>query len=191
MSKDIGCEEIPSNMYINDKKVPENEIADCFATYFEDKVNNIVKTSRVDDAVYYGVRKLVAADSDFMSPLDIIECVKQLKIKNCEGYDRIPQRILIDGIDVLIKPLSHLFNLIYNEKVIPEQWLISKITPIHKKGSKNSIENYRPVASLCSTTKIFERLILNRIAKLESLNAIIILTMATSCRQCFNKVTCF
>ena len=32
-------------------------------------------------------------DCDFMTAIDIYECVKQLKIKNCEGYDRIPQRI--------------------------------------------------------------------------------------------------
>ena len=47
-----------------------------------------------------------------------------------------------------------------------------KITPIHKKDSKNNIKNYRPVASLCSSSKIFERLILNRISKLEALNKI-------------------
>ena len=63
----------------------------------------------------------------------ILECIKQLKIKNCEGYDRIPQRFLIDGIEILIKPLFKLFSLIYRDKQIPEQWLIAKITPIHKK----------------------------------------------------------
>ena len=63
-----------------------------------------MKNARVDQNVYNGTRKLVVADSDFMSPLEIIECVNQLKLKNCEGYDRIPQRILIDGIEVLIKP---------------------------------------------------------------------------------------
>ena len=34
------------------------------------------------------------------------------------------------------------------------------------------MENYRPVASLCSTSKIFERLILNKIKKLELENEI-------------------
>ena len=52
-------------------------------------------------------------------------CVRQLKIKNCEGYDRIPQRFLIDGIDILINPLSQLFSLIYRDKLIPKQWLIA------------------------------------------------------------------
>ena len=41
-----------------------------------------------------------------------------------------------------------------------------------KKGSKHQIENYRPVAGLCSASKIFERLILNRIHDLETLNEI-------------------
>ena len=36
----------------------------------------------------------------------IIECVKSLKVKNTEGYDRIPQRIIIDGLESLSKPLE-------------------------------------------------------------------------------------
>ena len=34
------------------------------------------------------------------------------------------------------------------------------------------IENYRPVANLCSVTKVFERMILNRISQLEFLNKV-------------------
>ena len=67
---------------------------------------------------------MTATDSDFMSENDIIECVKQLKLKNCEDYDRIPQRILIDGISILINPLTRLFSLIYSTKgLIPLIWL--------------------------------------------------------------------
>ena len=51
-------------------------------------------------------------------------------------------------------------------------WLVSKIVPVHKKGSKTVIENYRPVANLCSVSKIFEKLILKRINDLEILNGI-------------------
>ena len=105
-----------------------------------------------------------------MSSSDVEECVKNIKIKNCEGYDRIPQRILVDGITVLINPLRILFSKIYNQKSVPQQWLISKIVPIHKKGPKTNIENYRPIANLCSTSKIFERLILKRIQSIELLN---------------------
>ena len=74
-----------------------------------------------------------------MSESNVIEAILSLKIKNGEGYDRIPQRILIDGIRYLSKPFSTLFNEIYNSKQVPEQWLIAKIVPILKKGSPNQI----------------------------------------------------
>ena len=44
--------------------------------------------------------------------------------------------------------------------------------PHSQKGPKDQIENYRPVSNLCSSTKIFEKLILNRIKNLEALNNI-------------------
>ena len=73
---------------------------------------------------------------------NVDRAIKSVKIKNCEGYDRIPQRILCEGIEYLIQPIHRLFSLIYEQKKIPEQWLISKIIPIFKKGSKNNVENY-------------------------------------------------
>ena len=154
MAKDKGSNDIPKNMYYKDKRILEGEVANCFANYFEEKVEKIVNSAVIDPLVYKGKTKMIAAISNFMSPPEILECVKQLKIKNCEGYDQIPQRFLIDGIDILISPLSKLFSLVYRDKQIPEQWLIAKITPIHKKETKNNVENYRPVASLCSTSKI-------------------------------------
>ena len=75
-----------------------------------------------------------------MSRDRIVECVKSLKMKNTEGYDRIPQRIIIDGLESLSKPLEKLFALIYRDKIVPGQWLISKIFPVHKKGDKNVLK---------------------------------------------------
>ena len=69
-----------------------------------------------------------------MTSTDILECLKSIKNKNCEGYDRIPQRILRDGANELIIPLTGLFQRIYTQKTIPEQWSISKVIPVHKKA---------------------------------------------------------
>ena len=66
--------------------------------------------------------------------------------------------------------MSQLFSKIYSTGLIPDQWKVSKIIPIFKKGNKNEIENYRPIANLCSTSKIFEKLILKQIHYLESKN---------------------
>ena len=40
-----------------------------------------------------------------------------IKLKNSEGHDRIPQRIIVDGIGSEIGPLSVLFNNIYINEV--------------------------------------------------------------------------
>ena len=41
ISKDIGINEIKKIMYYKDKIIPENEVANCFANYFEEKVEKI------------------------------------------------------------------------------------------------------------------------------------------------------
>ena len=53
---------------------------------------------------------------------------------------------------------------------IPEQWKIEKTVPIHKKGPKKDIENYRPIANLCSTSKVYEKQILKRIMEISEEN---------------------
>ena len=172
VAKDNGINPIPTFLTRGGIPVNDHERPDSFAQFFEGKVKLITESTIVDPRVYNGTRKVEAADSMFMNSDDIMLCVKSIKIKNSEGYDRIPQRVLTEGITYFLAPLTKLFQLIYRDKMIPEQWRMSKIVPIHKKGSKQVIENYRPAANLCSTSKIFERLILNRIGQLESLSGV-------------------
>ena len=79
-----------------------------------------------------------------------------------------PKKLLVDLKIILPRQFFQTLNKII--KTGKEQWSYSKIIPVHKSGSKLMIENYRPVANLCSTSKIFERLILNRISQLELIN---------------------
>ena len=86
------------------------------AGFFDKKVVGIVESTRVDPGVYNGRQKIIATDEMFMTGDKILESIKGLKLKNTEGYDRIPQRIIIDGGMVLCKPLENLFRLIYRDK---------------------------------------------------------------------------
>ena len=73
----------------------------------------------------------------FMTRQNILECLDGLKLKNTKGFDRIPQRILTDGHKSLIEPLANLFKLVYKDGVVPGQWLISKIIPVHEDVIEN------------------------------------------------------
>ena len=172
ISKDINAPKLPETMYLNNLPISNKDLPDSFAESFISKVNSIVDQQTISDNVYNGVRKIESTPTNFMTEFEILKAIKSMKPKNCEGHDRIPLRILIDGIQILIAPLSTLFNKIYNQKKIPEQWLISKVIPIHKKGPSTEIQNYRPISNLCSCSKIYEKLILARINSLEKSNNI-------------------
>ena len=117
-------------MFENDEVIDKEKLPDTFAIFFQNKVKNIVNSQVINDQCYNGERKIVTQNNDFMTENDVLEAVKSLKTKNCEGYDRIPVRVICDGIAFLLKPLCYLFNNIYNSKEIPKQWLISKIIPL-------------------------------------------------------------
>ena len=130
IAKDLNIQKIPEKMKLNGADVDNVDIPDKFASFFKDKITNFVNESRIDNNVYNGTRKVNEPDVNFMSEVHVKEAIMSIKTKNCEGYDRIPQRILTDGIDLLLKPLSSLFDKIYNTKELPEQWLISEIIPV-------------------------------------------------------------
>ena len=171
-SKDINSNNLPDTLTLDGNKVNKNDLPDVFAKFFVDKVNAIVDDCVVSDSVYNGTRKLHSNPENFMTPENVYKSIKSLKSKNCEGFDRIPVRILTDGINEITPVLSHIFNLIYKQKQIPDQWRVSKVIPLFKKGNPNMIENYRPISNLCSTSKIFEKLILHRLNELETINNI-------------------
>jgi hypothetical protein len=126
-SKNLDIPKLPEKMTLGGETISNNELPDKFAKYFTDKVNNIVSESAIDPNVYNGIRKINIQDLNFMTPENVLKAVKSLKTKNCEGHDNIPQRILVDGIEVLRYPLSILFNKIYNQKIV--RMLLCYATP--------------------------------------------------------------
>ena len=127
IARDKNSDEIPSKMFKNAVEVDENEIPESFAEYFASKISSLMVNIAIDPNVYNGNRRITSTEENFMTSQNILRAVQSIKMKNAEGGDRIPQRILIDGISVLIRPLSKLFEKIYEEKSIPEQWKMAKI----------------------------------------------------------------
>ena len=148
IAKNLNCDSIPSNLTCGGVPVPAHQIADAFAAHFNDKIKSHVINTKVCPNVYNGRNKIIVQNRNFMQKNDVKECMQSLKSKKCEGYDRIPVCVITDASDVLLEPMSQLFDKIYSIGVLPEQWKISKIIPIFKKGDKSKIENYRPIANI-------------------------------------------
>ena len=170
IAKNEPCNNLPAILTLNNIPVNDTDLPNAFSDYFHNKINTMRQNLAICPNVYNGKCKLIVDSKFFMSESDVDLAMSTLKSKNCEGFDRIPVKILYDARVILKKTLAALFEKIYHENTIPEQWKIAKITPIFKKGSKNKIENYRPIANLCSASKVFEKLILNQIGYLEKTN---------------------
>ena len=61
----------------------------------------------------------------------------------------------------VVKPLIIIFNNSLNQGIFPKPWKQANVTPIHKKGDKTDVSNYRPISVLPICGKIFERIIYN------------------------------
>jgi hypothetical protein len=145
-------------MYEAGDEIDPEKLPERFARFFDNKIMDVMAQTSLEENVYNGYKKVNSESKFFMSSKLIRECISSLKIKNTEGYDRIPQRVLVDGINKLTNPLSIIFKKIYNEKAIPGQWLIAKTILIFKnKAEKKNIESYRPIAKVCSASKVFEK----------------------------------
>jgi hypothetical protein len=48
-------------------------------------------------------------------------------------------------------------------KSIPLDWKKAIIIPLHKTGQKTNVKNYRPIANLVSSSKVFEKIILEKL----------------------------
>ena len=61
--------------------------------------------------------------------------------------------------DSICKPLELIFKTCLRNGRFPLERKKANVVPIHKKGDKQTIKNYRPVSLLPICGKIFERLL--------------------------------
>jgi len=78
-------------------------------------------------------------------------------------------------------PLSHIFNLSISNGIFPDSFIISKVVPIFKAGSPQDPGNYRGIALVDAFSKVFEKLVADRLVKfLVKENFIMLISMDQS-----------
>jgi len=66
-------------------------------------------------------------------------------------------------MQLIKRPLAHIYNLSLNSCVFPDIWKTAKVKPSYKKGDKYDMRNYRPISIIAVFAKLLERLMCNRI----------------------------
>ena len=62
-------------------------------------------------------------------------------------------------------PVTQIFNKSLKEGDVPLDWRTGNITPIFKKGSRSSAENYRPVSLTSQLSKVIESIIRDEVVQ--------------------------
>ena len=98
---------------------------------------------------------------------EILDIINSLENK-ATGPFSIPVKLLSDLINI---PLAYIINMSLLTGVYPDLLKLVKVIPIHKGGSTQDVNNYRPISLLSIFDKIIEKLMHNRLYTfLEHLN---------------------
>ena len=99
------------------------------------------------------------------TPDEIIKIINGLDLKKSSDiYDISPELVKLSAQPVA-QTLTIIFNMSINEGCFPEALKTAKVIPLHKGESVLTVSNYRPISLLPIFSKIFERLIFNRLTE--------------------------
>ena len=71
--------------------------------------------------------------------------LKELKIFKSPGIDNIHPRILKELSLEISDFITNLYNHSLASDQLPEDWKLSNVTVLFKKGSRSTVGNYRPI----------------------------------------------
>lgn len=105
---------------------------------------------------------------EYTNKTEITTIIKNLKNKKAPGEDGLQGIVIKKLPDNVIERLIDIFNSSIHHSYFPKFWKNAKIIPIHKPGKDpTQPTSYRPISLLPILSKIFEKIIKNR---LETLN---------------------
>jgi hypothetical protein len=94
---------------------------------------------------------------------DEVEKIIKEQKSNSAGYDEITAQLLKNTYNLYLTPLVHLVNLSLNQGIFPSELKVARILPLYKSGDARLVKNYRPISILPIFSKLFERIIHDRL----------------------------
>ena len=131
-------------LLVNDKFITNFlEKANLFNEFFSKQCQPLQNNSTLPKSnTYHTENRLNDITFDNEKLLKIIQ---SLDANKAHGYDGISIRMLKLGSPSIIKPLSIIFQTCLKSGIFPDDWKKGNIVPVHKKNSKQLVNNYLPV----------------------------------------------
>lgn len=90
---------------------------------------------------------------------EVKDIINTLKCSKSTGTDGLTSETLKAIINTIVQPLVSIFNNCFVNGYFPKCLKAALIIPVHKDGSKDVINNYRPISLTSNIAKILEKLI--------------------------------
>lgn len=94
---------------------------------------------------------------------EISKLIDDLDNNTSTGLDGISTKTIKCIKDIIVQKLTDCINMCLYCGVFPDSLKVAKVSPIFKSGSRTDPSNYRPVSVLPVISKIFERVLYNRL----------------------------
>nr|CAI5831402.1 unnamed protein product [Callosobruchus analis] len=135
-----------------------NSIADSFNDFFCGVGK--MYAEKIEKPNTHPLPRSINQSSFFLEPtseIEINKTISSLKNEKSTGFDNLKTEMLKNVSDSVAKHLNHLINTIFITGKVPYQFKIAVVTPVHKKGDKKDINNYRPISVISVLAKVFEK----------------------------------
>ena len=139
------------------------EKAEFFNSLFSKQCSLINNGSTLPTHIQYLTNNRLSSTTS--SQDDIAKIIQNLHSGKAYGHDSISICMLKIFGPAIYKPLAIIFKQCVDTGIFPSEWKKGNIVPIHKKGDKQTLKNYRPVSLLPIYRKIIERLMFNEMFK--------------------------
>ena len=90
---------------------------------------------------------------------EVQKVLGSLKSIKSSGPNNIPARLLKEGAVEIAPSLTRRFNLSLLQASVPAAWKEAHVIPLHKKGDRSNVKNYRPVSLTSVVSKVLEKVL--------------------------------
>ena len=156
---------------INPKDV-SNKLNEFFVNVGPITENSIPKSQNISALKFMKQRNQHEFLIAHVSHEEVLDIINSLANKS-SGPVSIPIKLLKLIPDLILLPLCNIINVSFNTGVFPNALKLVKVIPIHKGGSTQEMNNYRPISLLSIFDKIIEKLMHKRLYKFLEYNNIL------------------
>ena len=150
---------------VNDSVIKDGKlIADNFNRFFVNvgpNLSRLIPNSSANpaDCISNNTNTIFINETNETEILNIIRNMKEGSV----GPDGISTKILKQTVTLIVKPLVHTLNLSLCQGYFPTALKTARVIPIYKSGDPMEMKNYRPVSVLNVLSKVFEKVMYNRL----------------------------